>query len=101
MARCVSFWHAYTHYHYKAFLTGTDSRIICIQRPAIFDKIHHLSQTKKAITFKFQKIVDHIKLILNGYDIEDDDRGLPAYMYNSSMLILKQRSLTGVLSCRM
>jgi hypothetical protein len=32
-------------------------------------------------------MVDHINIDLDDYDIEDYDRGLPAYIYDLSMLI--------------
>ena len=58
-----------------------------MKRPAIFDNLHHSFKRRKLSASNFQEMVDNINIDLDDYDIEDDDRGLPAYIYDLSMSI--------------
>lgn len=58
-----------------------------MKRPAIFGTLHHSFKRRKLSSSNFQEIVNNLNFDLDDYEIEDDDRGLPAYMYDLSKLI--------------
>ena len=71
-----------------------------MKRPAIFEDLHHSFKRRKLSGSNLQEMVDHINIDLDDYDIEDYDRGLPAYIYDLSMLI-NANDLRGVSVCHM